>query len=314
MSRITACPARWILALPALLLPALSGMAMAAPPPLADIHTHYKWSQQEVTTPQQVLDTLRDNGIALAVVIGTPAETALEISALDPARILPVWSPYRIGGDWSRWAFDGTVPARARQALATGRYYGIGELHLIGGFVPDWRSPVISELIMLGIEHDVPLLLHTEFSRNTYLLELCRAHPRLKILWAHAGAILAPASVEEVMQACPNVSAELSARDPWRFVNNPVAAEDGALLPEWRALVERYPERFLVGSDPVWPVEQLDSWDEPDTGWQEYARFIAFHREWLGRLPPDIAEKIRLLNACTLFGKTCEGAMKTGSH
>ena len=152
MSRITACPARWILALPALLLPALSGMAMAAPPPLADIHTHYKWSQQEVTTPQQVLDTLRDNGIALAVVIGTPAETTLEISALDPARILPVWSPYRIGGDWSRWAFDGTVPARARQALATGRYYGIGELHLIGGFVPDWRSPVISGLIALGIE------------------------------------------------------------------------------------------------------------------------------------------------------------------
>ena len=31
--------------------------------------------------------------MALAVVIGTPAETALKISALDPARILPMWSP-----------------------------------------------------------------------------------------------------------------------------------------------------------------------------------------------------------------------------
>ena len=86
-----------------------------------------------------------------------------QLAALDPGRIVPVWSPYRIGGDWSRWAFDEDVPERARKALATGRYHGIGELHLIGGFVPNWRSPVISGLIALGIEYDVPLLLHTEF-------------------------------------------------------------------------------------------------------------------------------------------------------
>ena len=288
-------------------LPGAAGKA-----PVADIHTHYKWSQQEVTSPQQVLDTLEANGVTLAVVIGTPAEMALEIDKLDPARILPVWSPYRIGGDWSRWAHDASVPQRAREALATGRYHGIGELHLIGGFIPDWRSPVISELIALGIEQDVPLMLHTEFSRNTYLLELCRAHPGLKILWAHAGAILPPRAVDEVMQACPNVWTELSARDPWRYINNPITGDDGALLPEWHSLLERYPDRFLIGTDPVWPVEQMDSWDEPDTGWQEYARFIDFHRTWLGMLPDNIAEKIRLRNACTLFEQACgvDGAVE----
>ena len=295
------------------LLIVLSMTARAETPPLADIHTHYKWSQQEVTSPQQVLKTLRENGIALAVVIGTPAGMALEIAALDPARILPVWSPYRIGGDWSRWAYDESVPKRAREALATGRYHGIGELHLIGGFIPDWRSPVISDLIALGIDYDVPLLLHTEFSRNTYLLELCRTHPGLKILWAHVGAILPALAVDKVMQACPNVWTELSARDPWRYVNNPITGDDGALLPEWRSLVERYPDRFLVGSDPVWPVEQLDSWDEPDTGWQEYARFIDFHRLWLDRLPADLAMKIRLLNAYALFGRTREDTISADS-
>ena len=313
MTRKTALPARLASRTLGLLLIILHSLVVADMPPLADVHTHYKWSQQETTTPAQALAMLRDNNVVLAVVIGTPAETALKISALDPARTLPVWSPYRIGGDWSRWAFDTTVPQRAREALATGHYHGIGELHLIGGFVPGWRSPVISELIAIGIEHDVPLLLHTEFSRNSYLLELCRSHPRLKVLWAHAGALLAPAAVGEVMQACPNVWTELSARDPWRYINNPISGDDGALLPEWRALVERYPERFLVGSDPVWPVEQLDSWDEPDTGWQEYARFISFHRKWLGKLPPDIAEKVRLLNAYDLFGKTHEGAVTTDS-
>ena len=64
--------------------------------------------------------------------------------------------------------------------------------------------------------------------------------------------------VDEVMQACPNVWTELSARDPWRYINNPVTGDDAALLPDWRSLLERHPDRFLVGSDPVWPVEQLD--------------------------------------------------------
>ena len=60
----------------------------------------------------------------------------------------------------------------------------------------------------------------------------------------------------------------------------------------------------MVGSDPVWPVEQLDSWDEADSGWQELARFWGFHRGWLGQLPPDVARRVGCLNAVELFGRT----------
>ncbi|MGB5729519.1 MAG: hypothetical protein WBM52_20160 [Thiogranum sp.] len=69
--------------------------------------------------------------------------------------------------------------------------------------------------------HDVPILLHTEFSQPDYLIQLCREHPGTRILWAYAGALLKPDQVGKVMSDCPNVWAELSARDPWRFVNNP---------------------------------------------------------------------------------------------
>ena len=47
---------------PLLLVLLVSAPAMpvtAGPPPLADIHTHYKWSQRDTTTPQQVIETLR---------------------------------------------------------------------------------------------------------------------------------------------------------------------------------------------------------------------------------------------------------------
>ena len=287
------------------LLGSPAGLARAAPP-FADVHVHYKWSQKEVTSAQQAVDILRDNDIALAVVIGTPAEYALQLARLAPQTIVPIWSPYREPGDWSRWPFDREVPQRARSALASGAYRGIGELHVIGGFAPDWRTPVIRGLLELAREYRVPVLLHTELSNARYVSALCSANPEVRILWAHAGAILDPAQVGEVLAACSNVSAELSARDPWRFVNNPITDSDGKLKAGWRDLIERYPDRFMVGSDPVWPVEQLDGWDQADTGWQEYGRFVRFHRDWLSQLEPALAERIRLHNARSLFALPAE--------
>lgn len=275
----------------------------ARQPPAADVHVHYKWSQNDVTSPQQALAVLERHNVALAVVIGTPAELALQLAEQRPEKIIAIWSPYRSGGDWQRWTRDPEVLVRARAALASGAYRGIGELHLIGGFVPAADTPVIAGLLALAAEYRVPILLHTELSRADYLIDLCQAHPRTQILWAHAGAILPPEQVDQALQSCPNLWAELSARDPWRFVGNPVTDAEGALLPSWRALIERWPDRFMIGTDPVWPVEQLDSWDQADSGWDEYARFLAFHHRWLSQLDSGLAGKIRLHNALRLFGR-----------
>ena len=281
---------------------------------VADMHLHYKWSQQDITTPADAIALLDQQDIVMGVVIGTPAELALQLHALAAHRIVPIFSPYRESGDWHRWANDKTTVIRARAALASGLYQGIGELHVIGGFAPPLeKAEVLKQLLQLAAEFDVPVMIHTEFSRNTFMLNLCQKFPKTRILWAHSGALLEPEAVDQVFERCGNVWGGLGARDPWRFVNNPLTAEDGALLPGWKALLLKYPERFMVGSDPVWPVEQLDSWDEADSGWQELARFWGFHRGWLGQLPQDVARRVGCLNAVELFGRgeqvTC-GAWK----
>jgi predicted TIM-barrel fold metal-dependent hydrolase len=269
---------------------------------VADVHLHYKWSQQDVTTVADALAILEAENIVMGVVIGTPAELALQLAQQAPDRIVPLFSPYRAGGDWHNWAYDSSVVARARAALASGAYYGIGELHLIGGFAPRGdKARVLPALLELAGEYDVPVMLHTEFSRPDLLLELCAQFPDTRIVWAHAGAILAPLQVARVLAACGNVSADLAARDPWRFVDNPVTDADGRLLPEWRALLIKYQDRFMLGSDPVWPVEQLDRWDEPDSGWQQLGRFWNFHRSWLQQLPAPAARNIGCENAVALF-------------
>ena len=279
--------------------------SLHAQPPVADMHLHYKWTQQDVTSPVDAIAMLEQQNIVMGVVIGTPAELALELQSQAPARIVPIFSPYREGGDWHRWAYDKSTVARARTALASGRYQGIGELHVIGGFAPTFaKAVVLKQLLALGAEFDVPVMIHTELSRPDFMLKVCGQFPDTQILWAHSGALLEPGEVERVLAHCDNVRGGLGARDPWRFVNNPLTNEAGTLLPGWKALFLKYPERFMAGSDPVWPVDQLDRWDEADSGWQELGRFWTFHRSWLAQLPDGVARKIRCENAVALFGRT----------
>ena len=280
---------------------------LQAQTPVADMHLHYKWTQQEVISPAAAIGLLDQENIVMGVVIGTPAELALELGSLAPGRVVSIFSPYREGGDWHRWAFDADTVTRARAALASGRYRGIGELHVIGGFAPPLeKAVVLQQLMQLAAEYAVPVMLHTEFSRPDFMLQLCRQFPDTRILWAHSGAVLEPDAVAAVLERCSNVWGGLGARDPWRFVNNPLTTDDGILLPGWKALLLKYPDRFMVGSDPVWPVDQLDRWDEADSGWQELGRFWAFHRGWLAQLPQDVARQIGCENALALFGRSLQ--------
>ena len=150
--------------------------------PIADIHLHWKWNQKEVTSPQQAIAILDEQEVGLAVVTGTPPELALELHRLAPDRVIPIYGIYRVPADWSTWHHDQDLVGRVRQALASGRYRGIGEVHMLGGFISHWQNPVIAGLFDLAAEFDVPVLLHTEFSRADYTLGLCRAHPRTRLL------------------------------------------------------------------------------------------------------------------------------------
>ncbi|MEW8329995.1 MAG: amidohydrolase family protein [Candidatus Thiodiazotropha sp.] len=294
--KITSFPA--LLSLFTLASPCISDEGLAK---LADTHLHWKWNQKEVTEPEQAIAVLRDNNVTLAVVTGTPPELALELQRLAPETVIPIYGVYQDAVNWSNWYHDKELVGRVRRALASGLYRGIGELHMISGFVTDWKNPNISGLFELAAEFDVPVLVHTEFSRADYLIGFCSAHPKTRFLWAHAGSVLPPGEVARGLRHCANLSVELSARDPWRHVGRPIVDETGLLKDEWRDLVIAYPNRFMIGSDPVWPVEQLDPWDESDTGWQQLSRFLGFHREWLKQLPAEVARKVRYKNAIEYF-------------
>lgn len=267
------------------------------------MHLHYNWDQAEYLEAAEAVRRLRAQGVEFAVVSSKPPGLALELAAAADGWVLPLFMPYLEPERKRDWFYDERVLPAARDALGSGRYRGIGELHLIAGFAPPLRTPhpVIDGLLSLATEFDVPALLHVEAGSYEYFKPLCLRHPDARIVWAHAGGVLPAEQVAALLEACPNVWLDLSARDPMRYGGlHPITGDDGALLPEWRRLVLRYQDRVLVGSDPFFREAQL-YWDEPNTGWDHLDTFIDFHRAWLEQLPAAAERKIRLENALRFF-------------
>lgn len=278
-----------------------SGNTASLPAKISDIHLHYTWDQQGVTSPEDAINILKKNNVVFGVVIGTPPELALELSKRTDGWLKPIFSPYLTPQHRMDWFTDKNVLTRARTGLKNKQYHGIGEVHLIAGLGPRLNNSVFTGLVELAIEFDVPFLVHIETSSHKYFLPLCKKYSKARFLLAHAGGLLDAENIGALMRTCKNVWVEFSARDNLRYIDSPIVDETGKLLPGWLKLIKRYPEKFMVGSDPVWPVDDRHRWDRPDTGWQKVDEYLNFHQRWLSFLPVKLANKVRLKNAQELF-------------
>ena len=268
--------------------------------PIADVHIHYKWSQSEVTSPEQAVALLEKNNVQLAVVFGTPPEMALELESVAPQRVIPFYQPYINNLLKPSWFLNKRVPAAVRTALASGKYHGVGEIHVSDGLGPRLDSKIFNDVLSTAAEFDVPVLIHTNASSHRYMQRICTRHERTRFIWAHAGGLDAN-EVGKLLKACSNVWVEFSARDPFKSIGEQVADESGTLRHSWLELIQQYPDRFMLGSDPIWPITEIDSWHSADTGWDTINALYAYHNSWLNRLDSNLAEKIRFKNAKELL-------------
>ena len=105
------------------------------------------------------------------------------------------------------------------------------------------------------------------------------------MLWAHAGVTATPDEIDALLAKWPHLWTELSLRDD--------IAPQGKLDPKWRALLLKYGDRFMVGTD-TWTVGGSYTGNER---WDAYAQIVGGIRAWLGQLPPDVADAIAHGNA-----------------
>ena len=186
--------------------------------------------------------------------------------------------------------------------LHPGLWQGIGEVFtrhddltaLTSGDTPRANNEAMTLIYHLAAERDLPVLLHSNITskreRNPlYLAEIeepLRNHPHTRFIWAHAGSsmeihrhqtqmdFLLP-TLERLLEDYPNLYVDLS----WSMLQPYLLDDQGKPQDQWLALVKRFPERFMLGSD---VVGRFGSLGEQLHGFEPF----------LDALPEDIARKV----------------------
>lgn len=188
---------------------------------------------------------------------------------------------------------------------------GIGEVFtrhddltaMIQGEAPRANNEAMQRVYKLAAKHDLPVLLHTNLTsvrerEPLYLEEFTEAldaHPDTRFLWAHAGTsaelhraqgklTFLRETLDELLGKYPNLWIDLS----WSVLDPYILDEDGVPRASWVALIEKYPDRFVLGSDLVGHFDKLGS------KLQEFDPL-------LDALPADVARKVSQENLRALL-------------
>ena len=206
-----------------------------------------------------------------------------------------------------------------RRVLQTfpGVFTGIGEFTIhkefvsakIPGEVASLENPALDRILDFAAETGLIVILHNDidipFARDVakdasepaYLKQLVavlKRHPRTTIVWAHTGLgrTVAPrqdhlALVESILRdpALPNVYVDISWDEVAKyFVADPNATKALA------GLMQRYPDRFLFGSDAAAPADQT-----------KFLKTFNMYVPLWNALDPQTSAKVRLHNYERLF-------------
>jgi hypothetical protein len=265
--------------------------------PLFDTHLHYNQEAWDGNTgpypPAEALARMQRNGVKAIIANSRPNAGTQTLAAARETReagvtVVPFVRLYRNRDDYGNWFRDESIHDMVQSELARGTaggpYRGLGEFHLYDS--ANANGPVARKLIVLAEQKKLAVLAHVDDAA----IDLLMAHApskgqSLRLIWAHTGIGGPPvARVQALLERYPLLMGELSYRPG-------LTCEGGMLCPEWRALILKFPDRFVIGSD-TWVNQR----------WSAYDEIMGAYRRWLGELPPEVAQRIAWGNAAGLFG------------
>ena len=242
-----------------------------------DAHVHFNADHAKEFSPAQVIKILDDSHVSKAAVTSSPPGLAIDLYDYAPDRIVPVLGVYTDPDDKTSWLRDRRLPVRLVKLLDDQDWAGIGELHL---FARDRHSSVFRQVIKHANSRRLPVLVHTDPAVIDKIYELV---PSLPVIWAHAGKYPYPDLLTDYLDRYPALYIDLSMRDER-------IAPDGQLSDDWYDLIVSNPDRFVIG---------VDTHSTPR--WQDYQAATTKIRDWLSKLPQDVADKLRYENAYRIY-------------
>jgi len=245
---------------------------------LHDAHLHYNQNVWKRLPPEQAIQFLVENNIQRAIFSSTPEKGTEMLYALAPDRIIPFIRPYRAYKDVLTWHHDPEIIEYIRAQAAKGIYRGFGEFHMWIEHL-DGKS-ILPELMQIAAQQNWVLSAHTDIETIEALIKM---QPGVKVIWAHCGFSYEAHEIQALIEKYPTAYCDMSLYEK-------LTDEDDNLTPEWKVLMERHPDRFMVA---------IDTYKE--ARWGEVAEHAQFIQEWLVQLEPAAAEMIANGNVSRLF-------------
>ena len=272
-------PIRVALACIALVLSAVFPARAAEPIEIFDAHLHYNWEPKPYYQPDEVLALFKKHRITGILATSRPntGTHALVDAKGEGLWVVPFIRPYRVRPDIQTWFNDPIIFELVQDEFKRGYYRGIGEFHLHGKAA---ESEWVKKTVDFAVANNLYLHAHSDDEAIEILM---RHNPKAQVIWAHTGFGLSTDRVAAMLTKYPKLWGELSYRSG-------IVDGSGKLTADWRNMFEKYPDRFLLGSD-TWVPER----------WASYGDIMAGYRAWLAQLPPKIAEQIANGNAKVLF-------------
>lgn len=257
--------------------------------PLIDAHSHLP----NATVIDAYVAAMKRHNVVKVVLLGVGGrqkEDAIWLTAASkkyPDRVvagLPLADPT-----------SESAASQLEVQLERGRPRVIGEVHMrqVGRQLID-RDPngtAFGRILDAAGKFGVPIVIHFELTdaAETALDRALAAHRKATVVLAHGGEG-PPGRLDRLLMRNPNLRVDLSGM---HFQRTPaLATETGPFDPGWKALIERMPDRFLMGVD-VWAARLF----EPSM----LDRLFMWTRRILGELRPDVAERVAHQNATALY-------------
>lgn len=275
--------------------------------PISDIHSHIKAGMDL----EAIIPLMDKNNVDSMVIMrrdskrmetgGAPLTRYEELKAFSqryPGRV-----HLGIGMQFKAWMKqDASFMSKVERWAKSGDFSLIGELVLHD----DRRNQDISasgsmfkRTLKIASAYQMPLLIHTfydfrsERGEKTFLKTL-RKHKDVTVIWAHMCGFSTPTRIKALFEEFPRLHCDLAYLSKLQYITGEgVVDEDFNFTPEWKELIESYPERFLVGIDVTTQEQYLE----------EYSDYVNAFRTALGSLSPAVARKVATENYHRLFAE-----------
>lgn len=272
-----------------------------------DVHSHSaKWLNLA-----HVIGQMGASGVGKIVLFARRGGTDQEILQLHvkyPERVVPT-----VGFQNPRWLKqEPRFPDEVETKLTSGRFRWMGELLLKHYGVPELQAPdydispnteLFRRVLDLSARYGVPVTIHHEAEQgNIEIFRQALSHnSQALVVWAHWCGRAMPDVARDFLRQFPNLYCDLGASDKTRRYGrekNPLVTRGGDLQPEWKAVIEGFPDRFLAAIDAVDPSH-----------YNRYQAWVAELRHALSGLSPEIARRVAFKNAERLLARW-KGARK----